>query len=59
MNTEIIKILCIKMKNREYGRAWLIAIWDVTKIGISSWFMYNVSGNRKWKQNSGFGKPDD
>ena len=31
MNSEIIKILIIKMKNREYGRAWLISIWDVTK----------------------------
>ena len=29
MNTEIIKIRCIKVKNREYGRAWLISIWDV------------------------------
>ena len=26
INTEIIKILCIKIKNREYGRAWLISI---------------------------------
>ena len=31
MDTEIIKILCIKVKNREYERAWLIPIWDVTK----------------------------
>ena len=31
MNTEIFKILCIKVKNRECGRAWLISIWDVTK----------------------------
>ena len=28
-------------------------------MGISSWFVYNISGNRKWKQNSGFGKPAD
>ena len=31
MNSEIIKILCIKVKNGEYERTWLISIWDVIK----------------------------
>ena len=47
MNTEIIKILCIKMKNREYERAWLISIWNVTKeeFPVDLCIMYLEIGN--------------